>query len=43
MCNIKVSVIMPVYNSEEYLPETIQSVLNQSLKEFELLLIYDGS
>lgn len=43
MCNIKVSVIMPVYNSEEYLPETIQSVLNQSLKEFELLLIDDGS
>ncbi|RXM56431.1 glycosyltransferase family 2 protein, partial [Chryseobacterium sp. CH1] len=36
-------VIIPVYNAEKFLVETIESVLNQSLKEFELILINDGS
>ncbi len=40
---IKISVIMPVYNSEEYLVWAASSVLNQSLKEIELILIDDGS
>lgn len=39
----KVSVIVPVYNSEEYLPETIDSILNQTFEDFELILIDDGS
>lgn len=39
----KISVIMPVYNSEEYLDMAIKSVLNQTFKDFELLLIDDGS
>ena len=43
MHNIKISVIMPVYNSEKYLSATIESVLKQSLAEFELLLVDDGS
>ena len=43
MHNIKISVIMPVYNSEKYLSATIESVLKQSLTEFELLLVDDGS
>lgn len=39
----KISVIMPVYNSKEYILEAIESVLNQSFTDFELLLIDDGS
>lgn len=34
---------MPVYNSEKYLKKSISSVLNQSFKDFELILIDDGS
>lgn len=40
---VKISVIMPVYNSEEYLEKAIESVLGQSLQEIELLLMDDGS
>jgi glycosyltransferase involved in cell wall biosynthesis len=39
----KVSVIMPVYNGAQFLDEAIQSVLDQTYKEFELLLVNDGS
>ena len=39
----KVSVIMPVYNVEKYLGEAIESVLNQTYTDFELLLINDRS
>lgn len=38
-----VSVLMPVYNGEKYLVEAVQSILNQSITDFELLLINDGS
>lgn len=41
--SIKVSVIVPVYNVEEYVRECIQSVLNQSLKEIEVIIVNDGS
>ena len=40
---IKVSVIMPVYNAGEYLYRAISDVLSQSLKEIELICIDDGS
>lgn len=40
---IKISVIMPVYNSEIFLPAAIESVLNQSLGDIELILLDDGS
>ena len=39
----KISVIMPVYNSAEYLHLAVESVRRQSLKDWELLLIDDGS
>src|ERR1035437_9636183 len=38
-----ISVLMPVYNAEPYLKEAIESVLNQSFRDFELLLIDDAS
>ena len=37
------SVIVPVYNTEKYLNECIDSVLNQSFGDFELILVNDGS
>lgn len=39
----KVSVIIPVYNVENYLCECIDSILNQTLKDFELICVDDGS
>lgn len=39
----KVSIIMPVYNSERYVSYAIDSVLNQSFEDFELILVDDGS
>ena len=38
-----ISVIVPVYNTEKYLRECIQSVIEQSYKEWELILVDDGS
>lgn len=43
MKNPEISIIMPVYNSEKYLGQCIDSVLDQSFSDFELLLIDDGS
>lgn len=38
-----ISIIIPVYNVEMYLAECVNSVLTQSYKNFEVLLIDDGS
>jgi len=38
-----VSVLMPAYNGEPYLIEAIESILNQTLTDFELVIIDDGS
>lgn len=38
-----VSVIMPVYNAGEFLVEAIESILNQSYKNFEFIIVDDGS
>lgn len=40
---IKISVILPVHNGEKYVYEAVQSILNQSFKDFELLVINDAS
>lgn len=40
---IKISVILPAYNAEKYIGKAIDSILNQSLKDFELIIIDDDS
>lgn len=40
---IKISVIIPVYNVEQYLPKCLDSVLNQTLKDIEIICINDES
>lgn len=39
----KVSVLLPAYNAEKYLPEAIESILKQSYQDFELLVVDDCS
>lgn len=41
--NPKVSVVVPVYNVERYLDRCVQSLMNQTLKEIEIILVDDGS
>lgn len=43
MRNPVVSIIVPVYNTEQYVGRCIQSILLQSFTDFELILIDDGS
>ena len=40
---IKISIILPIYNVAPYLDDTFQSILNQSLKEIEIIAVNDGS
>lgn len=39
----KISIIMPVYNAEKYLYRSINSIINQTFKDWELIIIDDGS
>ncbi|WP_315523535.1 glycosyltransferase [Fusobacterium massiliense] len=39
----KISVIVPIYNSEKYLKKCIDSIVNQTLEDIEIILINDGS
>lgn len=39
---VKVSVILPIYNSEKYIKDALGSILNQTFEEFEVLAIYDN-
>lgn len=39
----KVSVIMPIYNTAAYLPQALDSICNQTLRELQIILVDDGS
>lgn len=43
MENVKVSVIVPVYNVEKYLPKCLESLVSQTLPEIEIIVVNDGS
>ena len=39
----KISVLIPVYNVKDYIRECFDSVINQTLKDFEIIVVDDGS
>lgn len=39
----KLSVIIPIYNVEKYIPQCLDSILNQAFKDFEIICVNDGS
>lgn len=41
--NIKISVIVPVYNCEKYVSRCVESLINQTMKDIEIIIIDDGS
>lgn len=43
MNNVKISVIIPVYNQEKFISECLDSVINQDLKDIEIICVDDGS
>ena len=43
MINPKVSVIIPVYNTEVYIEDSLRCIMNQTLKELEIIVVNDGS
>jgi len=43
MKDIKISIIIPVYNVEKYLEQCLNSVVNQTLKDIEIICVNDGS
>lgn len=43
MMNVKVSIVIPIYNQENYLYTTISAVLNQTYENLDVVLVDDGS
>lgn len=43
MNEIKVSIIIPIYNVEKYIEQCIESVVNQTLKDIEIIIVNDGT
>lgn len=43
MNNIKVSILIPAFNAEEYIDECLHSIMSQTLKEIEVIIFNDGS
>ena len=39
----QISIIVPIYNVDKYLDRCMQSLLNQTLKDIEIILVDDGS
>ena len=40
---VKVSVIIPVFNTDKYLEKCLESIINQTLKDIEIICVDDGS
>lgn len=43
MINLKLSVIIPIYNNEEFISACVSSIINQTYKDIEIILVDDGS
>lgn len=41
--NPKISIVVPVYNAENYIEKCVKSILNQTFTDFELILVNDAS
>ena len=43
MSKVKVSIVVPIYNLEKYIPRCLDALVNQTLEDIEIILVNDGS